>query len=271
MSSAQPPSKLGIIAGSGALPGILVSSCVQSGRPHYILGISGFADDAALPHAADSWVRLGEVGKAVDAFKKAGVRDIVMAGAVRRPDFSQVKFDLKGMAFLARIAGRALGDDGIMRAIICEIESEGFHIVGVDEIAADLLAPAGALGKVAPESTDLAGIQRGVAEARALGQADLGQSVVVRGEHVVDVEDERGTDALIARCADMPDSILVKVKKPQQDRRADLPVIGAATVRNAHAAGFRGIAVEAGQVLLVDRAAVVAAADAAGLFVVGVS
>ena len=271
MTNVQPTSKLGIIAGSGALPAILVSSCERSGRPHYVLGLSGFADDAALPRAADSWVRLGEVGKAVDILKKAGVRDIVMAGAVRRPDFSNMKLDLKGMAFLARIAGRALGDDGLLRAVITAIENEGFRVVGVDEIEADLLAPMGAFGKITPESADLLAIQQGFAEAKALGEADLGQSVVVRDGRVVDVEDENGTDALIERCADHPGGILVKVKKPQQDRRADLPVIGVATVRNAKSSGFRGIAVEAGQVLLVDRTAIVAAADAAGLFVVGVS
>lgn len=270
MTGTQPTSKLGIIAGAGALPGVLVSSCERSGRPHYVLGLSGFADDAALPRAADSWVRLGEVGKAVASLKKAGVHEIVMAGAVRRPDFSQLKPDLKGIAFLARIAGRALGDDGLLRAIITEIEGEGFRVVGVDEIAADLLAPEGTLGRITPESADLAGIQLGVAEAKALGKADLGQSVVVRDGRVIDVEDESGTDALIKRCAEQPGCILIKTKKPQQDRRADLPVIGEATVRNAKAAGFRGIAVEAGQVLLVDRAAIVAAADAAGLFVVGV-
>ncbi len=271
MTRAQPTSKLGIIAGSGALPGVLAASCERNGRPHYILGLSGFADDAALPRAVDSWVRLGEVGKAVTALKQAGVHEIVMAGAVRRPDFSQMKLDLKGMAFLARIAGRALGDDGLLRVIIEEIEAEGFHIVGIDEIAADLLAPPGILGKIAPESSDLATIDLGVAEARTLGKADLGQSVVVLQNRVIGVEDENGTDALIKRCANQPGGILVKTKKPQQDRRADMPVIGEATVRNAKAAGFRGIAVEAGQVLLIDRKAIVAAADAAGLFVIGVS
>lgn len=270
MTSAQPTLKLGIIAGAGALPGVLVSSCQRSGRPHYVLGLSGFADDTALPRVVDSWVRLGEVGKAIEALKHAGVNEIVMAGAVRRPDFSQMKLDLKGMAFLARIAGRALGDDGLLRAIIAEIEGEGFRVVGVDEIAADLLAPVGALGGIAPDSADLADIQLGMAEAKALGRADLGQSVVVRGGRIVAVEDETGTDTLIKSCADVAGSILVKAKKPQQDRRADLPVIGDATVRNAKAAGFRGIAVEAGHVLLVDRAAIAAAADEAGLFVVGV-
>ena len=270
MTRAQPTSKLGIIAGAGALPGLLAASCERNGRPHYILGLSGFADDAALPRAADAWVRMGEVGKAVEVLKQAGVQEIVMAGAVRRPDFSQMKLDLKGMAFLARIAGRVLGDDGLLRAVIAEIESLGFHVVSVDEIAADLLAPVGTLGKIAPESADLADIQLGIAEAKALGKADLGQSVVVRQGRVIDVEDETGTDALMKRCADQPGSILAKAKKPQQDRRADLPVVGEATVRNAKAAGFRGIAVEAGQVLLVDRAAIVAAADEAGFFLVGV-
>ncbi len=271
MTNAQHTSKLGIIAGAGALPGVLATACEKSGRAHYILGLSGFADDAQLPRAADSWVRLGEVGKGIDALKAAGVEDVVMAGAVRRPDFSQMKLDFKGMTFLARIAGRVLGDDGLLRAVIAEIEVEGFRVVAVDEIVAELLAPTGPLGSIAPDSSALTDIAMGMAEARALGKADLGQSVVVRGGTVIDVEDESGTDALMKRCADAPGAILVKVKKPQQERRADLPVIGEATIRAAKAAGLRGIAVEAGQTLIIDRAAVAAAADAAGMFVFGAS
>jgi DUF1009 family protein len=274
MAGAAPAPKLGIIAGGGALPGLLVSACQSAGRPHFLLGLTGFAEDARLPRAADSWIRLGEVGKGFDTLRKAGVEEVVMAGAVKRPGFSELKPDLKGAAFLARVAGRALGDDGLLTAVIAEIENEGFRVVGVDGILSDLLAPEGPLGRHQPDETARADIARGLVVAKALGATDVGQAAVVQQGMVLGLEAAEGTDAMIARCTPLrregPGGVLVKVKKPQQERRADLPTIGKTTVLNAAAAGLRGIAVEAGHTLIIDRAAVAAAADAAGLFVVGV-
>ena len=113
--------KLGIIAGGGALPGLLVSACQAGNRDHYILGLTGFADNAALPHPADMWVKLGEVGKAFEALRAAGVGEVVMAGAVQRPKFSELITDFKGAAMLARIAGRAaLGDNSLLSAVVGE-------------------------------------------------------------------------------------------------------------------------------------------------------
>jgi DUF1009 family protein len=186
-----------------------------------------------------------------------------------------MKPDLRGLSFLARVAGKSLGDDSLLSAVIGEIEQEGFKVVGVDSILADLLAPVGVLGRCQPDEIAEADIRRGFAVVRALGKADVGQAAVVQQGIVLGVEAAEGTDAMLARCSGLrregPGGVLVKSKKPQQERRADLPSIGIATVRNAAAAGLRGLAVEAGHTLIIDRAQVIAAADAAALFVIGVA
>ena len=265
--------KLGIIAGAGALPALLVTACQAAGRSHFLLGISGFADDAGWPHAADSWIRLGEFGKAFTVLRDAGVQEVVMAGAVQRPALGELRPDLRTAAFVARIAGRALGDDGLLSAVIGEIEREGFRVVGVDGILGHLLAPEALWGRHKPDADAEQDVARGIEVAHAIGALDVGQAVVVQGGIVLGVEGAEGTDALIARCGVLrregAGGVLVKAKKPQQERRADLPTIGETTVRNAAAAGLRGIAVEAANTLVIDRAAVISAADAAGMFVMG--
>jgi len=272
MAAAELAPKLGIIAGGGALPGLLVAACKSTDRPYFVIGLSGFADPAQL--AADTWIRIGDIGKAFAALNEAAVKEVVMAGTVRRPAIAELKTDLKGAAFLARIAGRALGDDGLLSAVVAEIEREGFKVIGADTVISELLAPSGVLGRYQPDAAATTDIARGVDVARTLGAADVGQAVIVQQGIVLGVEAAEGTDALISRCAalrlDAPGGVLIKTKKPQQERRADLPTIGVTTVLNAKAAGLRGIAVEAGQTLIIGLKDVVKTADDEGLFVVGI-
>ena len=269
--------KLGIIAGAGALPPLLAAACENTGRPYYVLGLSGFADAEALSKVGawiDGWIQLGEIGKGFALLKEAGVADVVMAGAVRRPSLASLKLDMKGAAFLARVAGRALGDDGLLSAVIAETEQNGFRVVGADSILADLLAPEGVLGKHRPDDDANVDIAYGFDVVRALGTVDVGQAVVVQQGIVLGVEAAEGTDALINRCKDLrldaPGGVLVKARKPNQERRADLPTIGPLTVHRAVDAGLRGIAVEAGHTLIIARSETIAAADAAGIFLIGI-
>jgi DUF1009 family protein len=267
--------KLGIIAGGGVLPGLLAAACKSSGRPYYLLGLTGFADANALGQAPNDWIRLGEAAQAFDRLRMAQVSTIVMAGAVRRPTLAELRPDLQTAVLFARLAAKALGDDNLLRALIGEFETQGFAVVGADEILADLVAKPGCVGKIAPDEQARADIATGVKAARDLGRRDFGQAAVVQQGLVLGVEDAEGTAALIARCAglkrDGPGGVLVKMKKPQQDRRADLPAIGPDTVVQAAKAGLRGIAVEAGGSLVLGAAAVAEAADAHGLFVIGVT
>jgi DUF1009 family protein len=274
-SGAASQAKLGIIAGGGQLPGLLAKACRAQHRPYFLLGLSGFADPHTFEEPLQEWMRLGEAGGVFDRLRAADVSTVVMAGAVRRPTFAELRPDLQTAALFARLAGRALGDDGLLRALIGELERQGFTVIGPDEILADLVARPGTLGRQAPDEQARADIALGMKTARELGRLDVGQAAVVQQGLVLGVEDAEGTAALIARCAALkregPGGVLVKMKKPQQDRRADLPVIGPDTVRQAADAGLRGIAVEAGGSLIIDADSVTAAADVAGLFVIGVS
>ena len=267
--------KLGIVAGQGHLPIMLIKACQQQGRPFYVLAIKEHAEperyDADLPL---SWIRLGDVGKALKIAKDNGVEEIVMIGAVKRPSFMQIRPDWRGLKFFSKAGLKALGDDGLLKAAIDEIEKEGFKVIGADEVLKDSVSEAGVYGKIKPDKQSLRDIAKGYSVAKILGQADVGQSVVVADGLVLGVEAVEGTDALIMRCSSLARSkvkpVLVKVKKPQQERRADLPTIGVKTVENAFSAGFSGIAIEAHCAFVVDKEAVIKTANKLGLFVMGI-
>ena len=263
--------KIGIIAGGGALPAQLIAACRASGRAYFVLALKGFATSAELGQEPDAWIRFGQAGTGFELMSSAGVREIVMVGVVRRPTWLNLWPDLRTFRFFLRLAGRVIGDNGLLSAVIAEIEHAGLRVIGVHDVLTDVLAPLGVLGRHQPTANDESDIAIGIVAARDLGRRDIGQAVVINGGQIVDAECADGTDALIARAKGGVGGTLVKMKKPQQERRVDLPTIGVATVRNAAAAGLRGIAVEAGQSLIVDRAEVIAAGDAAGLFLMGVS
>lgn len=265
--------KLGIVAGGGAFPGLAIAACRAAGRPFHVLALTGHADPLVVGDAPADWIRLGEAGRGFDLLHRAGVAEVVMIGPVRRPSLREMAPDLRTAAFFARVGLKALGDDGLLRAVVREMEGEGFRVVGIDSVLADSLAPAGRWTGIAPDDQAEADIRRGAEVARGLGLLDVGQAVVVQQGIVLGVEAIEGTDRLIRRCADLrrdgPGGVLVKLRKPGQDRRVDLPTIGMDTLREVAAAGLRGIAVEAGGTLVLGREAMVAEADRLGVFLVG--
>ncbi len=266
--------KLGILAGGGAIPARLVEACRAAGRDVFVLAFEGHTDPQTLRGVEHAWSRLGAAGTALDTLRRAGVVELVLAGPIRRPSLSELRPDLRGLQFFAKIGGNSLGDDGLLSAAVAGLEDEGFRVIGIDDVLAGVLAEEGPYGKLSPDEQAVRDIARGVAVARALGAADVGQAVVVQEGIVLGVEAIEGTDGLLARCKDLrragPGGVLVKAKKPHQENRVDLPTVGTSTVRNAAAAGLQGIAVQAGGALIIDRAGVARAADKAGLFVVGV-
>jgi DUF1009 family protein len=266
--------KLGIVAGGGALPAQLVDACRAQGREVFLLAFEGQTDPDTVAGVAHVWTRLGAAASAVQILKDAGVRELVMAGAVARPSLAELRPDLRTAKWLTRVAARGLGDDGILTAIVRTLEDEDFHVIGVDEILKHLVAQEMTYGRFVPDGQARADIERGVDVARALGLADVGQGVVVQQGIVLAVEAAEGTDALLRRAGELrhdgAGGVLVKIRKPGQEHRADLPTIGTRTVKGAAAAGLSGIAVEAGAALVMGNEAVSAAADAAGLFVVGI-
>jgi len=274
--SAAPPALLGIIAGSGRLPIQLVETCQTSGRPFFVLALENHADLKAIQNVPHTVVRLGAVGEALSHLRKAGAKELVLAGSVKRPNFSALRPDMAGAKLLARIGAAFLsGDDAVLRSVITFLEEEGFKVVASNDILSDLIAPSGQLGTIKPDTQAEADIAHGLKVVRMLGQLDIGQAAIVEKGYVLGVEAAEGTDALIERCRllkrEANGGVLVKMCKPGQEERVDLPAIGISTIEKIAAAGFKGIAVEATASIILDRPTVIARADALGIFVVGVT
>ena len=266
--------KLGIVAGGGELPARLIEVCRDGGREVFVLAFEGQTNPATVEGVDHAWTHLGQAGSALEVLRSAGVEELVMVGSIQRPSFRSLRPDRRSARFLAKVGANRLGDDGLLSAVVTALEEEGFRVIGPDDILKDLVAPPGCYGSVEPDEQARRDIERGVAAAKALGAKDEGQAVVVQQDVVLGVETAEGTDALLRRCAGLrragPGGVLVKIRKPQQETRVDLPTIGPRTLDSAFAAGLRGIAVEAGGTLVVDRQAVARKADAAGLFVIGI-
>jgi DUF1009 family protein len=272
-------SKLGLIAGAGGLPVEIMRACGLAARQIFVVRLKGFADPA-LGECDGVDAGLAEVGKMFKALKGAGCDAVCLAGLIAKPDFATLKPDLRGVAALPGvIAAARKGDDALLRFILGEFEREGFRIEGAHEVVEGLTLGLGVLGRHAPSVMDEEDIAVAMRAARAVGDLDIGQAVVVARGLVLAVEAQEGTDAMLRRCADLPSAlrgepgalagVLAKAPKPIQDRRVDLPTIGEQTVLAAARAGLAGVVGEAGALLVVDREAVVKAADELGLFVVG--
>lgn len=271
--------KLGVIAGGGDLPVVLAEYCASTGAPYFVARISPLAEAALDAHPGASHA-LGAMGARMAALRGAGCDAIVLLGRVPRQDPRALDLDEGGRAMApALLAAAPQGDDALLRAILAEHERAGFQVLGAEEVMADLLAPVGVWGAVRPNDAHLADMKRAAAIAAAIGHYDVGQGVVVCDGLALAVEAQEGTDAMVRRVSELPltvrgspdarRGVLVKRPKPIQERRIDLPTIGARTIKGAAAAGLAGVAVEAGGALAVRRAELVATADSAGLFVYG--
>lgn len=271
----KPLPRLAVIAGGGTLPGLVIQACREAGRQFFVVALEGQADPATVAGAPHAWCRLGAAAKGEKILRDFGPAEIVFAGRVRRPSLKELRPDWRALKVIVKATARALGDDGLLRAIIREFEAEGVKVVAPHELVRGLLAVRGAYGRIKPDRQARIDIARALAAAKAIGALDIGQAAVVQQGIVLGLEAIEGTDALIARAGALrrkgPGGVLVKVAKPGQERRIDLPGVGIETVEAAAQAGLRGIAVEAGGALIIERAKVAARADALGLFVVGVA
>ena len=242
----------------------------------FIVALQGFAEPAVVEPWSHMTLRMGAAGSIIAALRTQGCEDLVLVGPVRRPSLLDLRPDAEGAKLLARI-GRAAwsGDDGLLAAVVRVLGEQGFRVLGAHEVLTEAVAPAGQLGRVAPDALALSDVGRAVDVVRALGTVDVGQGCVVQGGVVLAVEAIEGTDAMLARAAGLRQpgrgpGVLVKLVKPGQDRRADLPTVGPRTVLAASAAGLAGIAFEAGGTLLTDTGQCIAEADRTGLFLLGI-
>ena len=261
---------IALIAGTGALPGLLADALVAAGEPPVICEMAGFGPDvrADLPRLR---FRIETLGTLLQDLKSLGVTRICMAGAMRRPQIDRAAIDPLTAPLVPQLtAALAKGDDGTLRGIIALFEDHGFAIVGADQILARLLPDAGIWTEVPVGPAGHTDALVGLAEIAAMGRADTGQACVIREGRVIAREDAAGTDAMLQRLAADPVSsragILFKAPKPRQDRRADLPVIGPATAMLAAAAGLAGIIIQAGGVMVIDLPQVVTVLNRQGMF-----
>jgi UDP-2,3-diacylglucosamine hydrolase len=272
-------SRLGLIAGGGALPLSVAARCEAEGRALFVIRLAGFAD----PHLArypGVDAGMAEIGRVLAALRKAGCDTVCFAGTVSRPDFKSLKPDFRGMTLLPGIiAEAARGDDALLRKILSVFEGEGYAIEGADDILGGETLPVGPLGAVEPTEEQLADLRKALHVAEKAGELDIGQGAVVCDGLVLAVEAQEGTDAMLGRVAGLPADLrgvpserkgaLGKAPKPIQDLRVDMPVMGARTIELAAAAGLAGVGGVAGKLILIDHAAIVEAADRLGLFVWG--
>jgi DUF1009 family protein len=277
-----PGSRVGIVAGSGSLPVNVAQSLGLAGLNPFVVILNGEANRLPDLQSFDHIiVPLEGAALAFDRMRAVGVTHAVLAGGVaRRPKLWAVKWTPRVLKILPRLAvDLALGDDGLLRAVMRHIEKAGIAIIAAHEVVPDLLAHAGAMTKLAPNSDDQRDITAALEAAKAIGRLDIGQAAVSIGGRVVALEGIEGTDGLLermiplrghGRLAGKAGGVLVKCAKPQQDLRADLPAIGVKTVHDAQRAGLRGIAVEANRAFVLDFAQTVAAANEAGLFISGI-
>lgn len=268
--------RIGILAGGGRLPQMIAESVVARGDSVHIVAIEGEADaeNARFPH---TWVNLGQVGRIV-ATLRAEAQHLVIAGSVRRPDMWKVKPDAGFFTSLPRIVGlMAGGDDSVLTRVVHFFEEQGLNVRGAHEVAPDLLAASGPIGALAMTGPDQADAELAFAVKDALGPFDAGQAVVVRDGRVLAIEGAEGTDPMLQRVAGLPAGagngrgMLVKGPKPGQELRVDMPAIGPRTIECAKAARLAGVAVEAGAVLILDKAQVIATADALGCVIHGLA
>jgi UDP-2,3-diacylglucosamine hydrolase len=263
---------LGLIAGNGRFPFLVAEAAGRAGRRVVLIKLKEETDAGLETLAAEAHeVSLGQLGACIAALKKAGVREAIMAGQVRhRQIFSGIVPDLTLMGVLARLALK--NTDSLIGGVADALEREGIRLVSSVTLLADQLAIDGLMAGKKLTSDQTSAVEYGVKVASELGRLDLGQTVVVKDRAVVALEAMEGTDEAIARAARIagPGIVVVKMAKPKQDMRFDVPVVGERTLEALGAANAAVLAVEAGKTLLLDKPRFLAAAQAAGLTVIGV-
>jgi DUF1009 family protein len=278
--AASAGASIAIICGGGSFPGAVADAIVRRGRRPVMLAIRGWADPKVVERYAHHWVALGQAGRVLRLARAEHCREAVFIGTVLRPPLTQIRLDWQMIRMMPRVVGFFRGgDDRLLSGVASSFEDSGLRIIGVKDVAPEIVVPEGVLGRYEPSPRDRADVARALKLIAALGPFDVGQAVVVANDHVLAVEAAEGTDNLLARIAELRVQgrvttavgvgVLVKAPKPGQDRRFDLPAIGSRTIENVARAGLAGLAVAAGNTIVAEPAQVIAAADREKIFVVG--
>lgn len=270
-----------VICGGGSFPGAVAEAITRRGRRPVMFGLRGWADPNVVERYPHHWIALGQIGRFFRLARAEHCYEALFIGTLLRPPISQIRLDWQSIRLMPRIIRFFRGGDNrLLSGVAAAIEDGGVRIIGIKDVAPEILVPEGALGRVQPTTRDCADINRGLELIATLGPFDVGQAAVVANNHVLAVEAAEGTDNLLARVAELRrqgrvtapagTGVLVKAPKPGQDRRFDLPAIGPQTVENVARAGLAGVAVAAGGAIIAEPERAIAAADAAKIFFVGV-
>lgn len=276
------PRSIALVCGGGAFPGAVAEAIARRGLRPVMFAIRGWADPKIVEPYAHHWVALGQIGRFLRLARGERCREAVIIGALLRPPLTKLRLDWYTLRLLPSLARAFRGGDNRMLSAIASLsEQAGLRIIGVADVAPEVLVPAGVLGRRQPTPRDRGDIARALDMIAALGPFDVGQAAVVADANVLAVEAAEGTDNMLRRLVELRSQrrvtsapgtgVLVKAPKPDQDRRFDLPAIGPQTVANVARAGLGGIAVLAGHTIIVEGAETIAAADRAGIFLVGVA
>ena len=273
-------SPVGLIAGGGVLPFAVADSLNARGVNPVLFALKGVCDPAMVQRFRHHWISIGQFGRLVKLLRSENCRDLVFIGTLVRPALSEIRLDWGTLRVMGRVwtAFRG-GDDHLLSGVGRILEQNDFRMVGIKDVAPDLLMPEGSLTSKSPDKDHMADIARGRDVLRALSPFDIGQAAVVIDGHVVAVEDIEGTDGLLARVARLRTEgriraraargVLVKAPKSGQDLRFDLPTVGPRTIEGVAAAQLAGIAIAAGNAIAVEPQAMIEQAEAAGLFMAG--
>lgn len=275
-------SPVGVIAGGGGMPFAVADSLQKRGVAPVLFALRGACDPAGVARFRHHWISVGQLGRAIKLFRSEGCRDLIFIGSLLRPALSEIRLDWGTVRRIGPIMSAFRGgDDHLLSGIGRLFEQDGFRMVGIRDVAPDILMPDGAIARATPDAAAAADIEKGRQVLHALGPFDIGQAVVVIDGHVVAVEDIEGTDGLLARVARLRDEgrirvkagrgVLVKAPKSGQDLRFDLPTVGRKTVEGVAKAGLAGIAVVAGKTIAAESQDMIEAADKAGIFVQGLT
>ncbi|HEV8345199.1 MAG TPA: UDP-2,3-diacylglucosamine diphosphatase LpxI [Vicinamibacterales bacterium] len=268
--------KLGLIAGNGRFPFLVLDAARGAGHDVTVIALQeetfpDLADAAARPPpAAMHWISLGQLGKCIKLLKDAGVTQAVMAGQVKHTKlFADIVPDMTFLGVLMRL--KAKNTDAVISGVADVLRDHGITLVDSTALLAPLLAREGVLTARAPDAGQQADLEFGYRVADAIARLDIGQTIAVKSAAVVAVEAMEGTDAVIARAGQLAGSgvRVVKVAKPNQDMRFDVPVVGVSTIHAMRAAGADTLSVDAGKTLMIDGDAIIKAADEANICIVG--
>lgn len=278
----QISSPVGVIAGGGVLPFAVADSLTARGITPILFALKGSCDGARVQAYRHHWLAMGAFGKLLRLLRAEGCRDLVFIGHLVRPSIAEMRLDWGALKVLpAVLSAYRGGDDHLLTGVGRLFERYGFRLLGVKDIAPDILMPEGALTRISPDAAAQADIAKGRAVLTALSPFDIGQGCIVIDGHVVAVEDTGGTDGLLRRVVQLREErrlraktgrgVLVKAPKAGQDLRFDLPALGPKTVEGLIAAQLAGVAVVAGHTVVAEPQAMVASADHAGLFITGLA